>query len=117
MTKTRMCRVCRCTERNACYDPKTGEGCRWAGKDICNVCDDQARAIKLVCSARSTLRDLVARGCVTRGTAKPSPGGHGLTHSQLLARRGVIERDYDGDRARMVYWATPLGREVARRAA
>lgn len=36
----RHCRVCRCTETNACVDPDTGKPCGWAPDmgDLCTLC-------------------------------------------------------------------------------
>lgn len=36
----RRCRVCDCTETNACVDPETGEPCGWAPDmgDLCTAC-------------------------------------------------------------------------------
>ena len=33
----RLCRVCGCTEDNACLHPN-GRPCSWAGPDLCSVC-------------------------------------------------------------------------------
>jgi hypothetical protein len=34
----RYCRVCGCTEGNACHDDETGVGCHWVDQDLCSVC-------------------------------------------------------------------------------
>ncbi|MDD5081747.1 MAG: hypothetical protein PHU08_00095 [Dehalococcoidales bacterium] len=34
----RRCRVCGCTENNACIDRRTGEPCHWVEADLCSNC-------------------------------------------------------------------------------
>ncbi len=33
----RICRVCGCTEHNACVD-EVGQACAWGGPDLCTAC-------------------------------------------------------------------------------
>ena len=35
----RRCRVCGCTDNNACLDPNSQEVCHWVSDDLCSVCD------------------------------------------------------------------------------
>lgn len=35
----RECRVCGCTEYQACHDDVTGAGCHWVDVDLCSVCE------------------------------------------------------------------------------
>lgn len=37
----RKCRVCGCTENNACIDPETGWPCHWIEEDLCSACEDK----------------------------------------------------------------------------
>lgn len=32
------CRVCGCSDFDACFDPETGAGCYWVDEDLCSVC-------------------------------------------------------------------------------
>ena len=32
------CRICGCTDDDACLDPETGELCYWVEEDLCSVC-------------------------------------------------------------------------------
>jgi len=36
--QVRRCRVCGCSEDNACIDPDTGEPCYWVEPDLCSAC-------------------------------------------------------------------------------
>ena len=35
----RTCRVCGCSDYDACVNVPTGECCRWVGVDLCSGCD------------------------------------------------------------------------------
>jgi hypothetical protein len=37
-TRVRACRVCGCTNTNACVNPKTGIACHWVAQDLCSMC-------------------------------------------------------------------------------
>ena len=39
-----ICRQCGCTEHDACWTPPWGEGCSWAGPDLCSACAADAPA-------------------------------------------------------------------------
>lgn len=39
---SRVCRVCGCTEADACYDPETETMCSWVDADLCSWCRDAA---------------------------------------------------------------------------
>jgi hypothetical protein len=39
--RVQRCRVCGCTEENACIDPDTGEPCYWVEPDLCSVCAEK----------------------------------------------------------------------------
>lgn len=117
MAKEPSCRVCGCTQNNACFDEKRGHGCHWSARGLCNVCAEKAKAIKLASGPKFVIGQLRINRCYERESAKPGFDGGGLRHSSLLANAGLVDRDYDVKRARMVYWLTPLGREVARRRA
>lgn len=32
------CRICGCTDLNACWDALVDEPCHWAEEDLCSVC-------------------------------------------------------------------------------
>lgn len=34
----RVCRVCGCTDLDACFDPATDLSCSWTEEDLCSVC-------------------------------------------------------------------------------
>ena len=38
----RRCKVCGCTDDNACIDKKTGEPCHWVETDLCSNCECMA---------------------------------------------------------------------------
>ena len=43
--KVRTCRVCGCTDDNACVDNETGETCGWVGdEDLCTMCEAKMKA-------------------------------------------------------------------------
>ena len=109
------CRVCGCSQNDACFDKKRGHGCHWVQAKLCNVCDEKAKAIKITVSMRDTLRELAGKRAFDRRSARLG-ADTGLRHSGALQKRGLIETEYARTVKRMVYWTTPLGREVARRA-
>jgi len=37
----RRCRVCGCTDMNACWDPKVNHPCYWVEDDLCSACVDE----------------------------------------------------------------------------
>lgn len=38
-----VCRICGCTEHDACLDPETDQPCSWAGDDLCSACAGKER--------------------------------------------------------------------------
>ena len=116
MTKERTCRVCGCQEFRACRDPKkrAGLGCHWVAKNLCNVCDDKAGAIKLNASQRESLVALHGRRATSRERSVYVEGG--ICHRAALRHRGLIDSEYVQTRRRTFYWVTGLGREIVRRA-
>ena len=40
MSGSGQCRVCGCTEYQACQDPVSGEPCHWVAPDLCSACAD-----------------------------------------------------------------------------
>lgn len=38
------CRVCGCTEWNACWDEEAGRPCSWAEADLCSACARKQKA-------------------------------------------------------------------------
>ena len=38
----RSCRICGCTDDNACVDEETGETCTWVEDDLCSNCEPMA---------------------------------------------------------------------------
>lgn len=40
------CRWCGCTEKEACWDPRTGVGCHWVSKGVCSACAEFERAVE-----------------------------------------------------------------------
>jgi len=115
MTKQRTCRVCGCSEFRACRDLKKGAGlgCHWVAKDLCNVCDDKASAIKLNASQRDSLVALHRRRATARDRSVYVEGG--MRHPEALRRRGLIGSEYVQTRRRTFYWVTLLGHELVRR--
>ena len=120
------CRVCGCTHITPCVDKKASTrriakgrraaliGCHWVEKDLCNVCADAAHAVKLTRDMLSSVKDLSRRRAFARSSAQMG-GDKGLPHSGALRSRKLVESEYAHAAKRMVYWLTPLGREVARR--
>lgn len=37
-SELRRCKVCGCTEDNACRNPHTGSPCSWIGPNLCSAC-------------------------------------------------------------------------------
>lgn len=50
----RECRVCGCTEENACLEPEVG-ACVWVEDDLCSACADPARPVEVVTVAAEVL--------------------------------------------------------------
>jgi hypothetical protein len=116
----RSCRVCGCTQERACIDPKKarsihGVGCHWVAKDLCNVCDDAAAAIKVSLVMRESL--ITLRRCRAKNRETMVFVDGGLHHVQALRNRGLIDSEYVAARRRTAYWITPIGDEVLRRGA
>jgi hypothetical protein len=44
--ENRICRICGCTDDNACIDEETGEPCHWVEDDLCSNCDKNLIAAK-----------------------------------------------------------------------
>lgn len=42
----RACRVCGCTEGNACVDDRTRQPCHWVARDLCSACVGLERLIE-----------------------------------------------------------------------
>ena len=40
----KQCRLCGCTDDNACLEPETGETCHWVEPDLCSACSAQVEA-------------------------------------------------------------------------
>lgn len=113
MMKERTCRVCGCSQSNACFDKKRGHGCHWVSKTLCNVCDDKANAIKLTSSMVASLAYLITGRATARRRAVYVDGG--LPHRGALANRDAICSEYVSTRRRTIYWVSPLGLELVRR--
>ena len=56
------CRVCGCTDVNACLDDGTGSACHWVQPDLCSTC-----TICSGCSENGMRRVLAARNLVMVG--------------------------------------------------
>lgn len=54
---TDICRKCGCTERDACYDERTGTGCWWAEPDLCSACATQKEINAAVAEMRNLSED------------------------------------------------------------
>lgn len=120
--RERTCRVCGCSQNKACIDEAASAldiepiGCHWVAKDLCNVCDEKAKAIKLSLPLQLQMAVLATRNAFSRERSyfgrDTSAGTVGaLVRRGLADKRVVVKRRAQ----RTQYWLTPLGREVSRR--
>ncbi|HEY2249640.1 MAG TPA: hypothetical protein VGH74_01220 [Planctomycetaceae bacterium] len=51
-TAVRTCRICGCTDANACLDGGTGPACHWVEEDLCSVCVPEDAALQEIEAVR-----------------------------------------------------------------
>jgi len=118
----RSCRVCSCTHNKPCLDEKATAldvepiGCHWVQRDLCNVCDERAQAIRLSDGQREQIELLTSKRAYTRLKSHYSRRVNVMLLAHLATKGLVQKATRRRWRAqRTYYWLTPLGREVGRR--
>ena len=73
------CRVCGCTNLNACIDKKTGQPCHWVEPDLCSACADGA----VQAEKEKRAAEKPAAGTAKKAAKKPA------AKARITALRGV----------------------------
>jgi len=89
----RTCRVCGCDEDHPCLDPKTGEPCRWVGKDLCSCCQEPATTLTATepVSAPVTETKSLDTGTIVTTPTAPAPAAAPAPPKPNWGRKLVIE--------------------------